>query len=257
MASTRIRVVDRVVDILSCFSISSPELGVTEIGKMLELDKATVCRILLTLESRGFVRSNPLSRRYSIGPKLLELARVGAENVAVSTEALPHMRWLRDQTGETVLLSIRLGFEYVYAQQLESTHEIRRTVQIGRSGPLHCAAPGKVILAYLPEEEIERFFSTMELVRFTDRTVTDPVVLRASLKEIRARGYALSCGERIPGSISFAAPVWDHTAAVVASMAVSLPSTRYTPERNEEYAMPTRVAAERLSAALGAPRPPA
>lgn len=221
---------------------------------MLELDKATVCRILLTLESRGFVRSNPVTRKYLIGPKLLELARVRAENVSLSAEAFPHMRWLRDQTGETVLLCVRSGFEYVYAQQVESLHEIRRTVQLGRSGPLHCAAPGKVILAYLSDDEIERYISTVELVRYTDRTVTEPMDLRASLREIRAQGFAMSCGERISGSVSFAAPILDYTGAVIASVAVSLPSSRYAQERKEEYATLVRAAAERISAALGAPQ---
>ena len=249
--SQRIRVAERVADILCCLADDRLEMGVSEISKRLQLDKATVCRILLTLESRGFVSANPVTRKYSIGPKLLELAWARVGNANLIEKATPHMRWLRDQTGETVVLSIRSGFEHLYVQQIESRHEMRRTVQIGRTAPLYCGAPGKVILAHMSDGEMEHFFATVQLVPHTDKTVTDPFALRDALRQIRAQGFAVTIGERIPDTASIAVPVRDHRGDVAASLAISMPIMRYVPTRVDEWVSLVKSAAQRISAELG------
>ncbi|MGI5836793.1 MAG: IclR family transcriptional regulator [Chloroflexota bacterium] len=249
--STRIRVAERVADILSCFSTEQPELGVLEISDKLNLDQATVCRILLTLKDKGFVSSDPITRKYTIGPKLAQIAQIGIGNTNLRSKALPHMRWLRDQTNETVTLSIRINSQRVCIEQVESKQEIRRIIQVGRPYPLYCGATGKMLLASMPDEEIESYIAQTTFTRFTDTTIVDPDILRAQIRQIRQNGYAIGMGERIPGGSGIAMAVRNYRGDVVAVLSIEQISYRYQPEKTLEYLADLKIATDRISADLG------
>lgn len=246
----RIQVVERAADILGCFSLERRELGVSEISAQLGLDRATVCRILLTLKQKGFVCGNPSTHKYSIGPKILQLAQLGLGTFDLRDKALPHMRWLRDQIDETIALSIRVGFTRVYLEQLESRQEVKRSIQVGRPYPLHCGSGAKVLMAHMPDEELDEFLAT-PLVRFTDVTITDPQTLRAEAQQIQKQGYAVGMGERVKGGAGVAAPVRDYNGDVVASLGLVVPIMRFDPQQVPWYVDLVSAAADRISAELG------
>jgi IclR family transcriptional regulator, acetate operon repressor len=249
--TTHIRVAERVADILSCFSLEQPALGVSEISRQLNLDKGTVCRILLTLEAKGLVTALDSSRKYSIGPKILQLAQVSLRKTNLGALALPHMKWLRDQTGETVSLSIRVGVNRVLIEQVESRYELRRTMELGKYYPLHAGSGGRVLLAHMPEDELDQFLSETQLTEFTDATVTDSARLREVLRQDRRDGFAVSHGEEIAWAAGVGAPVHDHTGFVVAALALQLVVSRFDPAKLDEYIGLVRETASRVSVSLG------
>ena len=148
-------VAERALDVLICFIGADGELGVSEIARRLGIDKSSVHRFLMALKHKGFVVDNPRTRRYSLGFRALELGRALTLQMNLEQQALPFLRELRDVVGETTGLSVRVGNRRVHIIQAESTHEIRRSIQIGSPLPLHVGANGKILLAALPAEERE------------------------------------------------------------------------------------------------------
>ncbi len=247
----QLRLVERVADILGCFTPDTPELGVSEISSRLQLDKATVCRILLTLKSKGLVLADPSTHRYTIGPKILQLAEVSIGRAPLHHRALPHMQWLRDQVGETVTLEVRVDFQSIFIEQVESRHEVKQTIQIGTPRPLHSGSR-KLLLAYMTDEEIEQYLATIELTAFTESTITDRGTLQARLREVREQGFVVSKAERIPGSAGMSVPIYDHRNQVVAALGLAMPEMRFDPQKVPQQLLLLRTAAGRLSRDLGA-----
>ncbi|MFN8535407.1 MAG: IclR family transcriptional regulator [Dehalococcoidia bacterium] len=150
-----IRALSRGIDILYCFGDSSDELGVTDISRLLKLNKTTASRMLATLAAKGLIVENPATRKYRLTYKLVTIANAQLRRLNVRERALPHMRALRDLTDETVLLYVPLGYERSCVEQVESTHEIRRAVRIGQAYPITSGATGRTLLAWRSEAEIE------------------------------------------------------------------------------------------------------
>lgn len=243
---------DRAVAILDAFSAKRPELGVSEIAQITGLGRSTVHRLLTTLRRHELVQQLPNSTDYALGPHLLRLAQVASSNVNLQKTALVVMTGLRDECDETVGLHTRLGpFTRTVLDQVESIQPLRRTyTEIGIAIPIYQGAPGKVMLAYSPEELQEEILAG-KLEAATARSITDPQRLRNELKRTRKRGYALSFEERIVGISAVAAPVANHTGAVIAALSVSGPSTRVDRKRLLECAPHTARAAQKISVNLG------
>ncbi|TXS34740.1 IclR family transcriptional regulator [Streptomyces sp. or43] len=250
-SSRSIAAVERAMDVLLLFGRSGrPDLGVTEIAQELHITKAVVHRILTALRNRDLVLADPVTRRYALGPAAISLGRAYLARTDLRTMAAPELRRLAAQCGETATLSIRRGDTRLYVDQVVPQQELRIEVAIGIPYPLHAGSSSKVVLAFMPEHEIEEYLSRHELEPFTDRTVTDPAKLRKELTVIRRRGYATSTGEREGGSVSAAAPVLGHDGHVVAALSVAGPQTRFKPRMAE--CVPLLVAAaERISAEFG------
>jgi IclR family transcriptional regulator, acetate operon repressor len=248
---TQIRVLERAADILSCFSSEHPSLGVSEISVQVRLDKATISRILSTLKSRDLVYVDPVSRKYSIGPRIYQLAQIGPGNITLRTRASPHCMQLRDQTGETVTLNVRFGFDRVCILQFESPHEIKRTMEVGRPYPLYSGASGRVLMAFMSDKEVDALFARTPLVAFTPTTITDRSALMASLRRIRTDGFALGRGERVLGGGGVVAPVFDYTGKVVASVGITMPETRMEPARVPDFIKAVKSTARCISEDLG------
>ena len=164
-------------------------------------------------------------------------------------QAIPYLRELRDGIGETAGLSVRVGSKRVHVVQVESTHEIRRTIQIGLPLPLHMGANGKVMLAFLPPEEREQILS----LSLADGPPLSPAAvddLRRELDGTALRGYSVTEGERVPGSRTLAAPVWTWRQDVIA-IVVSGPDGRFS-RAAAQAAVPMLLdVAQRLTRQLG------
>jgi DNA-binding IclR family transcriptional regulator len=245
-------VAERALDVLICFIGADGELGVSEIARRLNIDKSSVHRFLVALKRKGFVVDNPKTRRYGLGFRALELSRALTLQMNLEQQAIPYLRELRDAVGETAGLSVRVGSKRVHVVQIESTHEIRRTIQIGLPLPLHLGANGKVMLAFLPPEERELILS----LSLADGPPCSPEALAAlhrELDEIARRGYSITEGERVPGSRTMAAPVWTWRQDVIAIL-VSGPDGRFTREVANATVPLLLDVAQRLTRQLGGQR---
>lgn len=205
----RVATIERAADVLFLFAGDQAQLGVTEIAESLSISKAVVHRILTSLRDRDLVTSDPVTRRYSLGPAVLELAARYRDNLDVRPFALDAMERLSAETNETATLSIRSGWQRIYIDQVTPPLEVKMTVKLGVHHPLHAGSSSKAFLAFLAPEEQEAFFAASELEAVTPATVTSVTALRKELRQVREQGYAISLGERQAGAGSVAAPVLD------------------------------------------------
>src|SRR5213593_2799218 len=135
------------------------ELGVTELGRRLEVHKATASRLASTLADRGLIERDPLSDKYRLGFGLIRLAGAAMAGLDLVSTARPILEDLADRTRETVNLGVLSGDGVVYIDQITGTRSIVAVSWVGRRTPLHCTSNGKVLLAWLDDEERDRVLS--------------------------------------------------------------------------------------------------
>ncbi|QCQ90235.1 IclR family transcriptional regulator [Rhodococcus sp. SGAir0479] len=240
----------RAAEVLLEFGRGSSGLGVSEIARSTGISKAVTHRILTTFVECGLLLYEPSTRRYLLGPAAATLGARALDVSPLRRAAREALVDLQRTTGETATVTGRLPGGRVYLDQVESTQEIKMTVELGRRFELYSGSSGRIILAHLSEAEQEDVLSR-PLSRLTPATMIDPVALRAALQEARARGTCRSTGERQEGAASVAAPVFGADGTVVGSISVCGPSYRMTDEACDEYEGAVVEAAQRVSRVLG------
>ena len=244
--------VERAFAVLRSFTAERPVQGVSEIAATLSLNRTTVHRLLATLEQCGAVRRDPITHRYTISSGVLQFANVFHQMSNVRDIAHQAMIRLRDATGQTAALHLREAFERVTIAQVESNQDLRMTYRdLGVPQPLHLGAPGKAILAHLPEDEFEEYLEQRELVGYTEHSITDPEALRIEVQRIRRAGYAVSRQERRPGVVSVAAPVFDDAGRVIGAINICGPVHRISDPEVVRIIPLVRDAARETSRRLG------
>ena len=246
--------IDRAVAILRCFDAHHDALGITDIARLTGLSTSTAHRLLASMTVNRLLKQGP-DKRYRPGPLLVQLGRSGAVPSGLREAARPYMVALRDEVDETVGLHELLAtYERAVVDQVESRQELRRHYSdLGAPIALTHGAPGKAMLSRLPWS-MQQAALARGIEPVTDKTVTDPVVLAEELALARTRGWAGSDAERTPGIRAVAAPVFDHTGAVVGALGLSVPTVRMDDARNEELGARAAEVAWEVSEALGATR---
>ena len=207
-------------------------LGVTRISRLLGLPKSSAHDLLSTLHAEGLVDKDADRNLYRLGLKLFELGSMARANLELRRIAAPYLKTLNQSLDETVHLTILDGYEVLYIECFESTKQLRTYSVIGVRAPLHCTAVGKAILAFLGRDKMGEIIKAMGLPRFTENTITAPEALEAEMARIRQVGFAVDDAEHELGVRCVGAPIRDHEGIVVASMSVSGPSQRMTPDRD-------------------------
>ena len=221
-----VRAVERAIDVLGVIKTRGRGVGVSEISCELDLAKSTVHRLLVALSKKGMVRQDHNTGRYLFGHRILEMAHAASQHWDVISLAVPYLEELRDRTGETAALALKVGLRYTYVTQVVSPHEYRVNPVLGHHYPLHWAATGKAILAYVTDQEFNACLQLVPQLHSTPRTVTDPDAILAQLEELRHRGYAVSFGERNPGSSAVASPILDRQGYAHAAACLIGPESR-------------------------------
>lgn len=240
----------RVADVLLSFLQGPRRLGVSALARELGLSKAVVHRILQTLVHRGLLTADPDTREYHLGPAAAALGARSLRESDLRTVAMPVLRELQRATGETTTVSALVPGGRVYLDQVESTKEIKMTVEVGRRYPLHAGSSSTCMLAFLtPAQQSEVL--TPPLDGLTARTVTDPQVLRSRLAEVRRTGVAQSDGERQAGAGSVASPVFGVDGSVQGAISVCGPADRVGPAARERFVPLLVEAADRISRGMG------
>lgn len=250
-AASNTRSVERALNILEAFTAAEPELTATDLSRKLVLNKSTVHRLAGLLERRGLLSRDPKTRAYTLGPAIFRFVGLVLSQGDIASLSLSHMVALRDQTGETVGLNIRVGKNRACIAQIESLHELRMRLDIGKLLPLYCGAASKVLLAHMEPEEIEEVIRETGLAPLGPGSIRNPEVLRRQLSAIRRDGYAISKEERTAGGHTLAAPLCDRNGLVVASLSVYGPAVRLPDARIEELRPLLVGTAISISKALG------
>jgi IclR family transcriptional regulator, acetate operon repressor len=238
--------VERAAQLLIQVARHNDPVTFTELTETSGLAKSTASRLLTALERHGLVRREQ-DGRFRPGEVFVSYACRGSAEADLVSVAQPFLNQLGEQTQETVNLGVPRGAGLVeQIAQVDSTYMIGGTNWVGLSVPLHCAALGKVLLAFgaaeLPRGRLERR---------TDKTRTSRDAIAADLQLVRERGYAVTDEELEPGLVAVAAPVYRDGAAVVAALSVSGPASRLTPAVIPGVAGQCVAAAGALSEVLG------
>lgn len=252
--SELVQAVSRALGILETLAQENNSMALKELAERAGLKVTTAHRLLSTLMAHGFAAQDRDTLRYRLGFKAFEIGNAALASMDIRTVARPFLRELVERVNETTNLAILDQGEVVYIDQLESTNIVivKMFARIGSRGPAHCTGSGKVLLAGLPDGELQNLLDRMDLVRFTGRTLTQKEDLLAEIEKIRDNGYAVDRGERDEGVYCVAAPIRNHEGRVVAAISVSAPTIRLETDNSLDGIIPAVVAtAGAISSRLG------
>jgi len=246
-----IQSLDRALKILDVLADRDEPIGLTELATSMGLDSSTVYRLLYTLRVHGYARQGGRDRRYRLGPKAIELGQKALQKFTLLERGRPFLRELAAKSEETATLVGLVGNSTVCVSKKERPGFLTFSPRIGAEAPPYCTATGKAVIANLPEVELEQLLDSIEIVRRTDNTITEPAALKEHLRTVREQGYAVDDEEYHPGIRCVAAPVFDHNGAVVGSIGISAAATSLTPEKAEQIAPVVMDIGRRLSIGMG------
>lgn len=228
-------------------------MSLAEISREVSLNKSRVFRIASTLQQRGFLERDPVSREYRLGLKFIEFGEAARRRISLIEAAEPVLTDLASATGETVFLGVRDGLDAVCVAMRESRHPVRLTAEVGRRVPLYVGGVPKVLLAFLSPQEQEEVLRRLRLKPITPMTITSRAALRRRLEAIRRQGYAVTADDLDLGATSVAAPVLGAGDELIAAISVAGPSERFTPEVVARAVQFTLDGARRIAHAIGRP----
>jgi len=213
---------ERGLAILSSFASDRPLIGVSELSRELDLSRSTAHRYVATLAKLGYLQQDPDSKRYRLGPKVLDLGFSAINSMELREIAAPHLQRLSDETGYTVNLAILDDTDVVYVERCRSSQHGQRGIDlnlhVGSRLPAYCTSMGKVLLADLPDDERDALLDSIELTQRGPNTLTTRAALIAELKRVREAGLAVNNEELAFGLRSIAVPVRGQSGKVVAAI---------------------------------------
>ncbi len=232
------------------FAGSGEHQGVSEISRRLGLSKAVVHRILRSLVSRRLVSLDEMSGGYRLGPAAATLGGRALRDLNLRENALPVLRRLQQESGETATVSELVGVSRVYLDQAPSLKEVKMTVEIGRPFPLHAGASSRAIMAFAPPDLRQQILEG-PLEALTPKTIVDRKTLELSISHVANVGAAASFGERQPGAASVAAPLLGNDGHAVGAVSTCGPVDRFDEAVVERLLPLVRSAAHEVSSRIG------
>jgi IclR family transcriptional regulator, pca regulon regulatory protein len=220
---------ERGLQILSAFRTGQPQLGVSELGREVGLSRSTAHRYVATLATLGYLQQDAETKKYRLGPRVLDLGFSAINSMEVREIAAPHLRRLSDATGFTVNMGILDGNDIVYVERCRSTRpgqrEIDLNLHVGSRLPAYCTSLGKVLLAHLSEPLRDAVLDEIEFARRGPNTITSRSALLAELERVRGQGFAVNNEELAYGLRSIAAPIFDYHGDAVAAVNLAVHSS--------------------------------
>lgn len=207
----------------------------SELTAALAVSPASAHRIANALEELGYLRRDERTKRFSVTRKLLLLGQPQSNSRSLVECCVESMRAVLAATGETTQLCCLAEEFCVIIDQLPSLHSFKYIVDPGSRAPIHCAAPGKAMLAFLPADELEPLLGRLKLERHTDHSITTRKEFVAELDRIRAQGYAVDRGEHFDGIHCVAAPLLNHHGHAFAAITIAGPKERIPQSRFAEF----------------------
>lgn len=226
-------------------------IALADLCKQVGLHNSTTFHLVRTLAQLGFASQIPESRKYKIGRKLFSLAAGALDENELVTRAMPALEMLSQETGESAHFAIRSGDEVVIAAKTEGLGIFQMSNRAGAVRPANATALGKVLLAALAPEQLERYFARATLKRYTPKTTVDRDALFAELEDVRRNGIAFDDGEYNAEARCVAVPVHDFQGRTAGAIGVSGPMWRLSLQSLHEKSRHVVAAAAQLSADLG------
>jgi len=248
--SSHVKTIDRLTRVLNCFTPERPTWSLAELSAQLDLPKSTLHRFLIGLETHGILRRDADDKKWRLGYRLFIWGSLAAESTGLRQIARPFMHELAGVTGETALLTVYHNHQVICTDKVETSHHVRLSLEVGARRACHAGASSKILMAYLPEEEINSIIREEGLPKLCTNTITDLARLKAELARIRECGYAMSVEETDLGAWGVAAPIRDWKGEVVGAIGVAGPTLRYDESKIQQQAAACRQVARKISSLL-------
>lgn len=226
-------------------------ISLAELSKRVGLHNSTTFHLVRTMVSLGYIRQLKDDKRYRIGRPLFALAASALDEIEMVSLATPVLEDLSRETGESGHFAVRMGDSVVVIARTAAPGAFQLTERVGVVRPAHCTALGKVILAALRPDQLDRFLGRIELTAVTPKSITELDALRTDIDEVRSSGVAFDDGEFNPEVRCVAVPVKDFTGQVIGAIGISGPIWRLSIQALQSRARIVQVAARRLSAEFG------
>jgi IclR family pca regulon transcriptional regulator len=251
---------ERGLAILSSFTTARPLLGVSELAREVGLNRSTTHRYVATLAALGYLEQDAATRRYRLGPRVVNLGFSALSSMDLREVAAPHLQRLSDETGHTVNMAVLDGVDIVYIDRCRSSRQGQREIDlnlhVGSRLPAYCTSMGKVLLAFLPPDRLAETLRRIEFARRGPNTLASRTALAAELERVRVDGLAVNNEELAYGLRSIAAPVRSQSGEVTAAINLAVHRSMVSLEALLANLGPTlrRTAAE-ISARVGLVEP--
>ena len=231
-------------------ALSEGALHLKGIAARVGLVKSSVFRILYTLKELGYVEQASPNGAYRLTVKTLGLARSPALRPTLLSVVRPHLTRLRDELGESVWLAELRGRTVLLVDAAETTHKLRLSLDLGDACPLHAAALGKAVAAWMPRSQLQAALGRGKLPAYTAKTIVSRARLAGELAGVREQGYAVNDEETIEGAIVVGAPIFDAGGRGFAAISVAVPTARCTARKREHMIRAIKKTATAISAEL-------
>lgn len=228
----KVKSLAKALRILECFSVRTPELGVTELAELNGITKSNAHNILTTFQQGGYIEKLP-NGKYTLGLQLLEFSYIINQHLGYPRAVYDLLTDLANKTGEIVYFGLPHGTDVLYlyvAHPIARMQELPYRDILGEHSPLYCTGIGKAILSAMPEDKWEAHI-TPDRTPYTDATVTDHDQIIEELWRTRRRGYSIDNCEREYNVRCIGAPVFSGTGQLVAGISTSGPASVMTDEK--------------------------
>jgi IclR family pca regulon transcriptional regulator len=223
-SSDFVQSLDRGLAVIRAFGPDRERLSLSEVARVTGLTRAAARRFLLTLVKLGYVRND--GREFSLRPRVLELGYAYLSGLALPEVAAPHMEELVARLHESSSISVLDGHHIVYVVRVPTKRIMTVAISVGTRFPAYATSMGRVLLAQLPSDELERYLAEVTFERLTSRTVTNPARLRTIVREVARQGYAIVDQELEEGLRAVAAPIRGAADVGTAAINVSAHASR-------------------------------
>jgi DNA-binding IclR family transcriptional regulator len=248
--------VERALDIFELLASSRVGLTLSDLSQSLGVPKSSVHYLLNTLQSRGYVNRNETSKRLLLGLKILTLSNAALGGIELRRHAAPHLRRLMEKSGLTVHLAVLEGDEAVLVDKVEPPGVARIATWVGKRMDLHCSAVGKAIMAYLPEEQVDRLAHDRGFTRYNENTLVARRRIVEEIDRIRKRGYAIEDEEGEIGFRCVGCPIFDREGRITAAVSVAGTTSQITSEKGARLSEHVKETAAAISQSIVVPEKP-
>lgn len=212
--------------VLEYLAFNSEGKTLQDIKSSLDISQTTAYRILNTLVRLEYLQYSDESKQYTLSRKMLTLGFRALNEHSMLEIVLPYLRKLRDEVKETACFGILGNEKGIFIEQAQGHHTFRFVLSPGKSFDLHCSAPGKAIMAYLPNTVRDRYLSLMEFHPYNDRTIVTAKDYLEELEKVRKQGYAMDNEEEMSGVICVGAPLFNYIGYPCGAIWISGPKDR-------------------------------
>src|SRR4030095_9045875 len=244
------RSIERAFSILEMLNGTRRGWNISEMSGKQKIPKSSAHVIVLELERMGYLKRENRTRRYQLGLKICSLGRGLMNDLALPEIALPHMRWLVEQTRLTSHLGVLEKGHIVFIQKIDGPGMVKFDTYVGKRAEVHCTGLGKVLLAFSNEQIIRDCLSVGSFAKYTEATITSPATFRKELIRVKQKGYSIDDEEEEAGVRCVAAPVFNPLGELVSAVSVTGTTAQIALDSFDKLAGTVKEASARISKAL-------